>query len=114
METIINKYLMLTEELTQSIQGAINVTLEDEYEEPHITVWFDIDNDLHSTYNHDLLIKEIRNKIKYIDEITDMGDGILALYLGIDINATHETLKKVVKEANKVRPLINKYWVEEK
>ena len=109
METTINKYLTLVEELTQSIKGAIDTTLE---ENDYITIWFDIDNDLHDTYNHDLLIKEIRKKVKYIDEITDMGDGILALYLGIDTNTTHETLKQVVKEANKVRPLINKYWKE--
>lgn len=96
--------------ISEKVDGTIDVTLEDEYETPWIAVWFDIDNDLHDSYDHEPLLKEIRDVVKGADDITEMGDGIIALFLGINTETSEETLKRIIDEVNQVRPIIDKYW----
>ena len=97
--------------------GAENIEVEDnifdESIEPWIVAYYVIDNDLHETYNHDELIKELRelnNNIRFFDEITDMGEGILAIYLSIGITATPEDIEKYKECLKQVPFIIEKFY----
>lgn len=102
----------LRNKIQETINGATDVTLEDENDTPWIVVWFDIENDLHDTYDHRPLLKEIHTVVKGADDITEAGDGIIALFLGIDPDTSEEDLNRIIREVNQVRPIIDKYWKE--
>lgn len=102
----------LRNKIQETINGATDVTLEDENDTPWIVVWFDIDNDLHDSYDHRPLLKEIHTVVKGADDITEAGDGIIALLLGIDPDTSEEDLNRIIREVNQVRPIIDKYWKE--
>ena len=108
-----NKWNKLLDKISFNTYGTTDVTLEEEYyNDPYIIVWFDIDNDLHESYDHEPLLKEIHETVKGADDISEAGDGILAIYLGIDTETSEEVVNKVIDEINQVRPIINKYWKE--
>ena len=99
--------------------GAENIEVEDnifdESIEPWIVAYYVIDNDLHVTYNHDELIKELRglnSNIRFFDEITDMGDGILAIYLSVGITATPEQIEEIKEYLKQVPSIIKKFYKE--
>ena len=82
--------------------GAESIEVEDntfdESTKPWIVAYYVIDNDLHETYNHEELIKELRelnNKIRFYDEIGELGDGIVAIYLSVGITATPEQIEEI-------------------
>ena len=100
--------------------GAENIEVEDNSTseqnfEPWVVAYYDIDNDLHNTYNHDELIEELyklNDKIRFFDEITDMGDGILALYLSIDVVTTPEAIEEIKEALKQVPSIIEKFYKE--
>ena len=95
----------------ESIEVEDNSTDEQDFE-PWIVAYYDIDNDLHNTYNHDELIDELyklNDKIRFFDEATD---GILALYLGLDITATPELIKQIKESLKQVPSIIEKFYKE--
>lgn len=99
--------------------GAISVGVEDnifdESTEPWIVAYYVIDNDLHETYNHEELIKELRelnDKIRFYDEIGELGDGILAIYLSVGITATPEQIEEIKEALKQVPSIIEKFYKE--
>ena len=99
----------------ESIEVEDNSTDEQDFE-PWIVAYYDIDNDLHNTYNHDELIDELyklNDKIRFFDEATDMGDGILAIYLSISITATSELIEQIKKGLKQVPSIIEKFYKED-
>lgn len=100
--------------------GAESIEVEDntfdENTEPWVVAYYDVDNDLHNTYDHDELIDELyklNDKIRFFDEATDMGDGILALYLDLDITATSELIKQIKEGLKQVPSIIEKFYKED-
>ena len=95
-----------------SIEVEDNSTSEQDFE-PWVVAYYDIDNDLHDTYDHDKLIEELHklnNEIRFFDEITDMGDGILALYLSIDVITTPEIIEEIKEALKQVPSIIEKFY----
>ena len=112
----IEKYNILAENFYGL--GALNIEVEDNSTseqdfEPWVVAYYGIDNDLHDTYNHDELIKELyklNNEIRFFDEITDMGEGILALYLSIGIPNTPEVIEQIKEALKQVPSIIEKFY----
>ena len=100
--------------------GALDVEVEDNSTgeqdfEPWVVAYYGIDNDLHDTYNHDKLIEELyklNNEIRFFDEISDMGDGILALYLSIDVITPPEAIEEIKEALKQVPSIIEKFYKE--
>lgn len=87
----------------------------DESTEPWIVAYYVIDNDLHETYNHEELMKEFRelnDKIRFYDEIGELGDGILAIYLSVGITATPEQIEEIKESLKQVPSIIEKFYKE--
>lgn len=98
----------------ESIEVEDNSTDEQDFE-PWIVAYYVIDNDLHETYNHEELMKELRelnNKIRFYDEIGELGDGILAIYLSIGITATPEQIEEIKESLKQVPSIIEKFYKE--
>lgn len=100
--------------------GAESIEVEDntfdESIEPWVVAYYDIDNDLHKTYNHNELIDELyklNDKIRFFDEASDMGDGILALYLSIDVVTTPKAIEEIKEGLKQVPSIIEKFYKED-
>ena len=98
--------------------GALSIDVEDNSTseqdfEPWVVAYYGIDNDLHDTYDHDKLIKELselNDKIRFFDEITDMGEGILALHLSIGTPNTPEAIEEIKEALKRVPSIIEKFY----
>ena len=103
------------EELVDYIDSGLNnpqhplLDLRYEEELDFIEGYYDIDNDLHDTYDHQPLINELRN-LNIFDEITETGDGILQVLLGIGIENDKSEVDELIEKMNRVPSIIRKYY----
>lgn len=108
----LDDWIALRDRINDNITGHIDITVEDQYDIPYINVWYDIDNDLHETYDHTPLYKELRELDGFL-EVEGAGDGIMVIMLDIDVDCDDTVINNIIDSLNKVRPIIDKYWKED-
>lgn len=113
IEKLENIVEYIDSKLTNPQYPLLNLSV-DNFESNWIIADYDIDNDLHNTYNHDDLIKDLREldkKVRIFDEITDLGDGILELYLSIGPETSYKDIDKTIEGMEQIPAIIRKYYV---